>query len=260
MTATKKAALADGFRESQIPQAAGGAAGATLRLALAATFFRLRYAKRRLCLMPLLYCLPIRVFTSLRCFDSVCVTMVIRSTRFNIYLLCLVLLAPFVGCRSPESRRAKQLATFRIHLEVNPDGTDRNQPVPIYRAHPTQVNVDKGPFLTEGDIAEAMVIVDTVNAFSLQIQFDPRATLILEQYTAMNSGKRFAIFSEFGERMEQYRWLGAPIIPRRISNGILAFTPDATRDETEQIAIGLNNVAIKNGNQAKQKTSKPEAK
>jgi preprotein translocase subunit SecD len=186
--------------------------------------------------------------------------MVIRSTRFNIYLLCLALLAPAAGCRSPESRSAKQLATFRVHLEVNPDGTDRNQPVPIYRAQPSLVNVDKGPLLTEGDIAEARVISDTLNAFWLQIQFDPRGTLILEQYTAMYSGKRFAFFSEFGEKMEQYRWLGAPVIPRRISNGVLTFTPDATREEVEQIARGLNNVAIKNGVQAKPKTSKPEAK
>ena len=186
--------------------------------------------------------------------------MVIWSTRFNIYLLCLALLAPAAGCRGPESRRAKQLATFRVHLEANPDGSDRNQPVPIYRAHPTQVNVEKGPFLTEGDIAEARVILDTLNGFSLQIQFDPRGTLILEQYSAMNSGRRFAIFSEFGESMENYRWLGAPIIPRRISNGVLTFTPDATRDEAEQIAIGLNNVAIKNGNQAKPNKSKAKAK
>jgi hypothetical protein len=256
----KEAVLADGLRESRIRQALGDAAGATLRLALAATSFRLRYARRRLRLMTLLYCLPIRVFTSLRCFDSVCVTMVIRSTRFNIYLLCLVFLAPFLGCRSPESRREKQLATFRVHLEVNPDGSDRNQPVPIYRAHPAQVNVERDPFLTEGDIAQARVTLDTVNGFSLQIQFEPRGTLLLEQYSAMNSGKRFAIFSEFGERLENCRWLGAPIIPRRISNGVLAFTPDATRDEAEQIAIGLNNVAIKNGNQAKPKTSEPEAK
>ncbi|MEK7707085.1 MAG: hypothetical protein AAB380_03725 [Verrucomicrobiota bacterium] len=186
--------------------------------------------------------------------------MVIRPTRFNIYLLCLALLAPAAGCRSPESRREKQLATFRVHLEVNPDGTGRSEPVPIYRAHPTLVNVDKGPFLTEGDVAEAGVIMDTLGGFSLQIQLGARGTLLLEQYTAVNPGKRFAIFSEFGEKLAEHRWLGAPIIARRIPNGVLAFTPDATREEAEQIARGLNNVAIQNGNQTKPKKSKAKGR
>lgn len=186
--------------------------------------------------------------------------MVIQPTRFNIYLLCLALLAPAAGCRSPESRREKQLATIRVHLEVNPDGTGLGEPVPIYRAHPTLVNVDKGPFLTEGDVAEARVTLDTLGGFALQIQFAPRGTLLLEQYTAVNPGKRFAIFSEFGEKFAEHRWLGAPIIARRIPNGVLAFTPDATREEAEQIARGLNNVAIKTGNLTKPKKSKAKTK
>lgn len=186
--------------------------------------------------------------------------MVIWSTRFNIYLLCLALLAPAAGCRSPESRREKQLATFRVHLEVNPDGNGLSEPVPIYRANPTAVNVDRGPVLTEGNVAEAGVSLDTLGGFALQVQLNPRGTLLLEQYTAMNPGKRLAIFAEFGEKLEEHRWLAAPIIARRISNGLLTFTPDATRDEAEQIARGLNNVAIKNGNQAKPKKSKAKAK
>ena len=182
--------------------------------------------------------------------------MVIRPKRFNIYLLCLALLAPVVGCRSPESRREKQLATLRVHLEVNPDGVGLSEPVPIYRANPTLVNVNRGPFLTEGNVAEAKVISDTLGGFALQIQFDLRGTWLLEQYSAMNTGKRFAVYAEFGDKLAEHRWLGAPIIPRRIPSGVFTFTPDVTRDEAEQIARGLNNVAIKNGNQPKQKKSK----
>jgi hypothetical protein len=257
----ERAVPADGSRLSKIAQADGAAAGATVfRFAFAAVFFRLRYASRRLRLMTLLYCRPISVFTSLRCFDSVCATMIIRRARFNIYLLGLALLVPVTGCQSPESARAKQIATFRLHLAVTPDGTHFSEPVPIYRANPTMVNIDRSAFLTEGSIAGARVISDELGGYSLQVQFDPRGTYLLEQYTAMYPGKRFAIFGEFGEKMEQHRWLGAPIIPRRISNGILTFTPDATREEAEQIAIGLNNVAIQSGNQEKPKKTKPESK
>ena len=182
--------------------------------------------------------------------------MVIRPTRFNIYLLCLVFIAPAVGCRSPESRRAKQLAALRVHLEVNSDSTGMSEPVPIYRANPMMVNVNRGPFLKEGNVTEAKVSVDALGGFTLLVQFDQRGTWLLDQYSATNPGKRLAIYAEFGEKPVEHRWLGAPIIARRISNGVLTFTPDATRDEADQIARGLNNLALKNGNQAKPKKSK----
>jgi len=185
--------------------------------------------------------------------------MVIRPMRFNTYLLCLAVLVLAAGCRSPEKRREKQLANLRLHLEVIPDGVGLSEPVPIYRANPTYVNVDRGPILRETDVAEAKVIADSLGNFSLQIRFALRGTWLLEQYSAMNSGKRLAIYAEFGEKLAERRWLGAPIIARRIPDGILTFTPDATRDETEQIARGLNNVAIESGNQDKPKKSKPKA-
>ena len=51
---------------------------------------------------------------------------------------------------------------------------------------------------------------------------------------------------QFGEKGKQSRWLAAPQFTRLISNGILQFTPDASREETEEIAKGLNNIAKKN--------------
>jgi hypothetical protein len=44
----------------------------------------------------------------------------------------------------------------------------------------------------------------------------------------------------------------------RILDGTLTFTPDATREETERIVRGLNNVAIRAGN--KSKTDSPKDK
>ena len=45
--------------------------------------------------------------------------------------------------------------------------------------------------------------------------------------------------------MAEGRWLAAPRINKRIADGVLVFTPDATREEAEQIALGLNNLAQK---------------
>ena len=40
-------------------------------------------------------------------------------------------------------------------------------------------------------------------------------------------------------------WLAAPLIRRPIADGVLTFTPDASREEAEKIVKGLNNVTEK---------------
>ena len=164
--------------------------------------------------------------------------MMIRPGRFNIYLLlsCCLLLAS--GCQTSGSKNKKELSILRLHLEVNPDGTDRNEQVPIYREKPMLVNVEKKPFIDEGRVAKAAIVED-LRGFAIQIQFDRQGTWLLEQYSTANKGRQIAIFSQFGEA----RWLAAPVISQRITNGLFTFTPDATREEAERIVLGLNNVA-----------------
>ena len=78
-----------------------------------------------------------------------------------------------------------------------------------------------------------------------------RGKWLLEQKTTTNPGKHIAIFAEWGKKLKESRWLAAPVIPRRISNGVLTFTPDATREEMEQLVLGLNNLAAKMSEQDK---------
>ena len=42
-----------------------------------------------------------------------------------------------------------------------------------------------------------------------------------------------------------HRWLAAPLIGHRNATGVLAFTPDLSREEAQQLVIGLNNNAAK---------------
>ena len=118
----------------------------------------------------------------------------------------------------------------------------------ISRANPVMVNVQKSPFLTEASVKEAKV-VEVIGGFALRLKFDRQGGWLLEQYSTANLGKHVAIFSEFAspsdEKLNQGRWLAAPRINQRITDGTLAFTPDATRAEAEQIVVGLNNVAKK---------------
>jgi hypothetical protein len=156
--------------------------------------------------------------------------------RFNNYLVLLLVLLG-AGCQT--MGRKKEASTLRLHVEVNPDGTDQNGPVPIGRGDSSfRVNVETQPFLKEGNIAEAWV-VDALGGFQIMIHYDRKGTLLLEQYSTAYKGKRVAIFSQFGEA----RWLAAPIMAHRIADGTLVFTPDATREEAERIVKGLNNVA-----------------
>lgn len=173
--------------------------------------------------------------------------MVSRSSRFNLYLLVLVALSLVVGCRTPEQikerKRQKQLATLRVYLEVTRGHPGQNQQVTVLRSAPMLLNVERGPFLNEIHVASAEV-VDTPGGFRLVVHFNRQGKWLLEQYTAANSNRRLAIRSQWGVAPDvQDRFIAAPLVTTEIKDGILGFTPDATRDEAEQIAIGLNNIA-----------------
>ena len=185
--------------------------------------------------------------------------MVIYPGRFNFYLVAVALVATLTGCASASYRKKNEIATLRLHLEVRRDmGGDGGQPVMISRAAKIQLNVEKQQFLDEANVAKASV-VEGMGGFTILIEFDHRGTLLLEQYSAVNPGKRIAVLAQWGEKQAESRWLAAPLINRRIGDGILNFTPDATRAEADEIVHGLNNVAIENGNQEKPK-NKPKDK
>ena len=118
--------------------------------------------------------------------------------------------AAVCGCQtSGENRPKKLLSTLRLHLEASRDGTKANEPVPIYREKPVMVNVEKTPFLTEADVAEAKVI-DVVGGFALRIQFNHAGHRLLEEYTTANRGRRIAVFSQFGEEIKDSPLAGCP--------------------------------------------------
>ena len=169
--------------------------------------------------------------------------MLTGQKRFNIYLGLLLATVLAGGCQTA-ARKNKEISTLRLHLEVNPDGTDRNKPVPVYRASPVMISVERTPFLHEANVTKAE-LVDATGGFAIQIQFDRQGAWLLEQYSTAHKGKRFAIFSQFGETAAQCRWLAAPLVSRNITDGLFVFTPDATREEAERIVAGLNAVAKK---------------
>ena len=173
--------------------------------------------------------------------------MMIRWNRFNIYLASALAIVMVCGCQTPESKHQKELSTIRIHLETVPDSSNRSQQVPVYREHPVTINIEKAAFLTEADVKDAKV-VDVMGGFAIAVQFNRQGKWLLESYSTANRGHRYAIFSQFGEEIKKARWLAAPIFSQHILDGLIIFTPDATREEADDIVLGLNNVSKKLGN------------
>jgi preprotein translocase subunit SecD len=143
-----------------------------------------------------------------------------------------------------EKREDKLSATLRVHVEVPPGGGTFNSEATVFRQMPVTLTVSRNPILTEGDLKEARV-VDTHGGYQISVQFDDHGKMILEQFTMLNPGKHFAIFAEWGDHMTEHRWLAAPVLRGRVSDGNLTFTPDATREEAEDIARGLMNIGKK---------------
>ncbi len=162
----------------------------------------------------------------------------IRLTRFNLLFAAIAgIIVLAAGCSTTKNKDGVRL---QLHQEVNSDGSDRNGPVTIGRDHPFSVNVERQAFLDERSVARAW-IGDVLGGFQVLIQFDRHGTWVLEQYSVANKGQHAAILASLGKG--NARWIGAPVFTQRISDGLLAFTPDATREEVEKMVKDLNKLA-----------------
>ena len=164
--------------------------------------------------------------------------------RFNLFLW-LAALPLFGGCAFM-GHKDEAVSAIRIHMAVALDTSSggKNSPeqtVSVLRAEPVQLTVDKQPILTEENLV-AVKMVNTPEAPAIELRFDENGTWILEQYSAANPGGHFVIFGQWGKDLKNSRWLAAPLISRRINNGMLSFTPDMSQDEATNFVEGLKNV------------------
>jgi hypothetical protein len=179
-------------------------------------------------------------------YDFVAVTMIIGRNRFNLYLLLLLAGLFVCGCHTTKKDpKSKLLSTLRVHLAATAADASRLVKVEIYRASPVAISLEPDPFLTEANVAKAAIVDIPGGGFDLRIAFDQQGSWLLQQYSAANPGKHFALFSQFGLKGKQSRWLAAPAFSHLISNGMLQFAPDISREEAEDLVIGLNNLVKK---------------
>ena len=173
--------------------------------------------------------------------------MIIRAHRFNTILLLSITVALACGCHTPKSKQKQVLATIHLHEEMNPDPMGSTEVITVHRDPLVTMNVRKEYFLGEANVKAASVVDTLGGSYALSIQFDRQGSWLLEEYTAASRGRHIAIFSQFvnpkEDTLNKGHWLAAPKIVNHITDGLFIFTPDVTREEAEQIAVGLNNVA-----------------
>ena len=82
--------------------------------------------------------------------------MKVLARRFNIYLALAVLLGLACGCQT--SKKKRQVAALRVHIEVSPDPAGTSQNISVLRSDPVLVTIKREPILTEANIVTAKVI------------------------------------------------------------------------------------------------------
>ena len=169
------------------------------------------------------------------------------TRRFNLYflpaILCLALGLP------PQSKdKDKAIGILRVHIESETQAAG-GKTVQVLRAEPVSINIVNQAILSEADLVSARLL-EAPGGCALQLQFNSAGAWTLEQFSSINPGKHLVIFGQWGEKTEEGRWLSAPLINRRMGNGSLVFTPDASHEEVEKLVKGLN-AYIKKNNKTK---------
>jgi preprotein translocase subunit SecD len=177
--------------------------------------------------------------------------MKVCRSQFNLYLVWLAAIMFVCGCQTNEKDKEKEktkdaIGALRVHIESprNLEGT--GEAITLIRSNPVVLNIANDPVLTEASIIGAHLVDTPGGGYAVVIKFDDAGTYTLEQFSAANPGRHFAIFGQWGKKLTNGRWLSAPLITQRITNGELIFTPDATREETKDLVDGLANTATKN--------------
>jgi preprotein translocase subunit SecD len=176
---------------------------------------------------------------------------IMNSSRGRFNLILILLFCASLGCNTTnskkeknESDKSKQATLMRFHIETNPDpsGGGRTTQVSIGRSNLERLTIQTEAVLDEGFIKKAEVVdADDLGSYAIKITFDDAGARRLETISVEDRGRRLAITASWTEN----RWLGAPRLTKRITNGEFVFTPDATREEADRIVNGLQNVSKK---------------
>ena len=157
------------------------------------------------------------------------------ALRINLYLLLAVLLC---GCAG-HKKKQDFLGTLRVHIESRGNVPDGGKKITLLRENPVDVTIDPNSILSENNL-QSIKLMDSPGGFALRLKFDESGGWTLEQYSAANPGRHFVIFGQWDKEKDDGRWLAAPLINRHISDGVLIFTPDCSREEAQKLVTSVS--------------------
>jgi hypothetical protein len=163
------------------------------------------------------------------------------STPFNLIFTFALLTLLFAGCATgKKSKDKKEQTTVRLFLEVPAIEDNGTSGAVLVTKQKIPINVEREPFLSEADLHHAELVA-TPGGFAIALNFSDHGTFQLDMVSTSNKGRHVAVLLQFPES----HWVAAPVITKRLSNGVFIFTPDLTLDEAKRAVRGLNNVAEK---------------
>jgi hypothetical protein len=163
---------------------------------------------------------------------------------FNQYLVAALLLGA-AGCSTTDEEGAPLLTSLSVHLEAGSGEAGQSGSIRILRSRPLSINIQFRPFLTQDHVVKAE-LHDSFGTHDIALHLNREGQLILHNTLRANPGMRIAYFCQFGQE-EEGRWLAAPRYDPREVQDVLVFTPDASRDESVRVVLGLNQIARKAG-------------
>ncbi|HTI71281.1 MAG TPA: hypothetical protein VMF06_15025 [Candidatus Limnocylindria bacterium] len=188
--------------------------------------------------------------------------------RFNLFFCFIAVLVGMAGCATTgddapkpsagkdattkdatKKKKDKDYALLRLYRESGVPETGGKVRFP--RGSTSVLYADPSPVLDETYVKQASLVNTIGEEYVIAVQYNDQGLRILELETGNCIGKHIFIQGVWPKN----RWLAAPLISQPIANGLLIFSPDCDREEAEVIVRGLNNVAIKVGNQEKPKKS-----
>ncbi len=155
----------------------------------------------------------------------------------------LVLLLVLAGCATGPSsssgksdKPGKPIKYLRIHLETRHDIPQRSMAVEVGRSTPMRFTVEKVPILSENQV-ESAALIEQSGGIEVRLKFNPEGAMALQNYTSAAVGRHLVLMTDIDEEV---RWIAAPLIRGRMDDGVLIFTPAATKAEMERLVRGLN--------------------
>ena len=158
-----------------------------------------------------------------------------------------------VGCNyanySVETKRNK--AQFALFIEGFPQQGEDTKLLKFYQAKPRLVHINPNPVLRgdSGMITSSRVIDTQDGLHAIQLDFTTLGQSIMEHVTTNYRARRlYVVVAQSDDHSKtnrvKMRCIGAKYIQQTVSAPYMVFTPDASREESENI-VKLANKTLK---------------